>query len=111
MKIKKLLIILSLTLGTLILVVVLAFLALAGYSYHKSTRANEAAERFCSSLKIGMELQPIVAEIGKNRTWNDYKVFDNQHLFIFYGAPLYTRECVVIVEAGKISQFHLESND
>ena len=108
---RKVLIGLAIAVGSLVLLVVLVAIAFVVYVGVKNSAANEAAEAFCHALKPGQAIAPLVEPPPADKTWNRHQVLEGEHLFHWYGAPLYARECAVKVADGRVVSVALRTID
>ncbi len=85
----------------LVLLVVAAFAALAGYMIYAGNAADRAAEAFCNTVEVGANAADVAVRASQTRGFSTLRRGDG-YVFVFQGGIFHAGVCHVSVLNGKV---------
>lgn len=102
---------LGMAVGTLAVIAALAVAALIGYNAYADRLADQAARKFCRTIRVGSDIDAVIAAASQRGDGNRLEVYEGEHHFRFQAGMLHTCDCALKTMDGKVVAVRVYRND
>jgi hypothetical protein len=97
--------------AAIVVLVVVLFAALVGWSFYANKRAEEGARGLCARIPIGAPFATVLKEASRDpKPAREFRE-ENKHHFMYYGQILSSRECIVDIRDGRVAAKRVQVNE
>lgn len=108
---KKILLGFLIAIGSIVLLIVLAGVALGFYSVRVNSRMDAAGKKFCNAIHPGMPIEAVIKRAERSGEKYRMMEYEGKYRFMFQGAMFHSAICEVQAMGGKVEKAEFEIYD